>query len=291
VVSGRLVPARATQEKMGHQPWPWRTIIAFFLSPCRPALSPVSKKRVWEALPAMARISSQLMSTDDLPAGWESSWEGMIGSPRFEEARETCGCLIEDLRVSVTPSSKNLGQQVVQQLAERKEKRRMYELQCVLLERKRLIEGEVEKETGDTIDWAAKMKLENEGRIAMLQEAAVKAKEVERRRTCFELAKSLAIETKAQQMMEENMRREERAKEVERQRVMEVQKQQLERKGKRMEMESAKLKALQVQEEEMVRKLYSYKQMEELREEIKRRKAPPHRALSPEPEPEPEPEV
>ena len=239
----------------------------------------------------MARISSQLMSTDDLPAGWESSWEGMIGSPRFEEARETCGCLIEDLRVSVTPSSKNLGQQVVQQLAERKEKRRMYELQCVLLERKRLIEGEVEKETGDTIDWAAKMKLENEGRIAMLQEAAVKAKEVERRRTCFELAKSLAIETKAQQMMEENMRREERAKEVERQRVMEVQKQQLERKGKRMEMESAKLKALQVQEEEMVRKLYSYKQMEELREEIKRRKAPPHRASSPEPEPEPEPEV
>ena len=54
----------------------------------------------------MARISSQLMSTDDLPAGWESSWEGMIGSPRFEEARETCGCLIEDLKVSVTPSSK-----------------------------------------------------------------------------------------------------------------------------------------------------------------------------------------
>ena len=239
----------------------------------------------------MARISSQLMSTDDLPVGWESSWEGMVGSPRFEEARETCGCLIEDLKVSVTPSSKNLGQQVVQQLAERKEKRRMYELQTVLLERKRIIESEVEKETGDTVDWAAKMKLENEQRIAMLQEAAVKAKEVERRRTCFELAKSLATETKAQQMMEENMRREERAKEGERQRVMEVQKQQLERKGKRMEMEAAKLKALQLQEEEMVRKLYSFKQMEELREEIKRRKAPPHRALSPEPEPEPEPEV
>ena len=28
VVSGRLVPARATQEKMGHQPWPWPTIKA-----------------------------------------------------------------------------------------------------------------------------------------------------------------------------------------------------------------------------------------------------------------------
>ena len=26
VVSGRLVPARATQEKKGHQPWPWPTI-------------------------------------------------------------------------------------------------------------------------------------------------------------------------------------------------------------------------------------------------------------------------
>eukprot|EP00964_Phaeocystis_antarctica_P057211 scaffold33832_cov33-Phaeocystis_antarctica.AAC.2 len=24
--SGRLVPASATQEKMGHQPWPWPTI-------------------------------------------------------------------------------------------------------------------------------------------------------------------------------------------------------------------------------------------------------------------------
>ena len=27
MVSGRLVPARATQEKMGHQPWPWPTIL------------------------------------------------------------------------------------------------------------------------------------------------------------------------------------------------------------------------------------------------------------------------
>lgn len=220
----------------------------------------------------MARISSQLMTADDLPAGWESSWEGMVGSPRFEEARETCGCLLEDLKVSVTPSSKNLGQQVVQQLAERKEKRRLYELQTVLLERKRIIDSEVEKETGDAVDWAEEMKLENERRVAMLQEAAVKAKEVERRRTCFELAKSLATETKAQQMMEENMRREARAKEVERQRVLEVQKQQLERKQKRIEMEAAKIKAMEKEEEEMVRKLYSFKQMEELREEIKRRK-------------------
>ena len=225
----------------------------------------------------MARISSQLMTADDLPAGWESSWEGMVGSPRFEEARETCGCLLEHLKVSVTPSSKNLGQQVVQQLAERKEKRRLYELQTVLLERKRIIDSEVEKETGDAVDWAEEMKLENERRVAMLQEAAVKAKEVERRRTCFELAKSLATETKAQQMMEENMRREARAKEVERQRVLEVQKQQLERKQKRIEMEAAKIKAMEKEEEEMVRKLYSFKQMEELREEIKRRKAPPPR--------------
>ena len=42
-------------------------------------------------------------------------------------------------------------------------------------------------------------------------------------------------------------------------------------------MEEAKAKALQAQEEEMVRKLYAFKQMEELREEIKRRKAPPPR--------------
>jgi len=199
----------------------------------------------------------------------------MVGSPRFEEAREACGCLLEDLRPSVMQgqSQKNLGQEVVQQLADRKEKRRMYELQTVLLERKRLIEVEVETKTGDTVDWAAKMKEENLGRIALLQEAAVKAKEVEKRRTCFELAKSLAIETRAQQMVGENIRREERAKEIERQRIAEVQKQQLERKGRRMEMESAKLRALRVQEEEMVRKLYSYKQMEEVREEIKRRKA------------------
>ena len=73
------------------------------------------------------------------------------------------------------------------------------------------------------------------------------------------------------------MRREARAKEVERQRVLEVQKQQLERKEKRIQMEEAKAKALQAQEEEMVRKLYAFKQMEELREEIKRRKAPPPR--------------
>ena len=106
----------------------------------------------------------------------------------------------------------------------------MYELQTVLIERKRIMDTEVQKETGDSVDWAEKMKQENERRLAQLQEAAIKAKEVERKRTCFELAKSLAIETKAQQMMEENMRREARAKEVERQRVLEVQKQQLERK-------------------------------------------------------------
>ena len=225
----------------------------------------------------MARISSQLMSTEGLPDDWETSWESLIGSPRFEEARETCGCLIEDLKISVTPSSKNLGQQVVQQLAERKEKRRLYELQTVLIERKRIMDTEVKQKTGDSVDWAEKMKLENERRLAQLQEAAIKAKEVERKRTCFELAKSLAIETKAQQMMEENMRREARAKEVERQRVLEVQKQQLERKEKRIQMEEAKAKALQAQEEEMVRKLYAFKQMEELREEIKRRKALPPR--------------
>lgn len=225
----------------------------------------------------MARISSQLMSTEGLPDDWETSWESLIGSPRFEEARETCGCLIEDLKISVTPSSKNLGQQVVQQLAERKEKRRLYELQTVLIERKRIMDTEVKQKTGDSVDWAEKMKLENERRLAQLQEAAIKAKEVERKRTCFELAKSLAIETKAQQMMEENMRREARAKEVERQRVLEVQKQQLERKEKRIQMEEAKARALQAQEEEMVRKLYAFKQMEELREEIKRRKAPPPR--------------
>lgn len=220
----------------------------------------------------MARISSQLMSTEGLPDGWETSWESLIGSPRFEEARETCGCLIEDLKISVTPSSKNLGQQVVQQLAERKEKRRLYEIQTVLIERKRIMDTEVKKETGDSVDWAEKMKLENERRLAQLQEAAIKAKEVERKRTCFELAKSLAIETKAQQMMEENMRREARAKEVERQRMLEVQKQQLERKEKHIQMEAGKAKELQAQEEEMVRKLYAFKQMEELREEIKRRK-------------------
>ena len=42
-------------------------------------------------------------------------------------------------------------------------------------------------------------------------------------------------------------------------------------------MEEAKARALQAQEEEMVRKLYAFKQMEELREEIKRRKALPPR--------------
>ena len=59
--------------------------------------------------------------------------------------------------------------------------------------------------------------------------------------------------------------------------MLEVQKQQLERKEKRIQMEDAKAKALQAQEEEMVRKLYAFKQMEELREEIKRRKALPPR--------------
>jgi len=71
------------------------------------------------------------------------------------------------------------------------------------------------------------------------------------------------------------MRREARAKEVERQRMLEVQKQQLERKEKHIQMEAGKAKELQAQEEEMVRKLYAFKQMEELREEIKRRKVPP----------------
>ena len=50
-----------------------------------------------------------------------------------------------------------------------------------------------------------------------------------------------------------------------------------ERKQKRIEMEAAKIEAMEKEEEEMVRKLYSFKQMEELREEIKRRKAPPPR--------------
>jgi len=114
-----------------------------------------NRQRPLGGVASMARISSQLMSTEGLPDGWETSWESLIGSPRFEEARETCGCLIEDLKISVTPSSKNLGQQVVQQLAERKEKRRLYELQTVLIERKRIMDTEVKKETGDSVDWAS----------------------------------------------------------------------------------------------------------------------------------------
>ena len=117
----------------------------------------------------MARISSQLMSTDDLPIGWETSWEDMVGSPRFEESLETCGCLLEDVRTSVAPVQKSLEPKVVQQLVARREKRRLYELQTVLLERKRIIGVTEDTKTGDTIDWAAKMKQENEVGVAALQ--------------------------------------------------------------------------------------------------------------------------
>ena len=134
----------------------------------------VAHKRGWRggdelSSARMARISSQLMPTDDLPIGWETSWEDMVGSPRFEESLETCGCLLEDVRTSVAPVQKSLEPKVMQQLVARREKRRLYELQTVLLERKRIIGVTEDTKTGDTIDWAAKMKQENEVGVAALQ--------------------------------------------------------------------------------------------------------------------------
>ena len=32
---------------------------------------------------------------DPLPDGWEMSWTELVGSPRFEEARQACGCRLE----------------------------------------------------------------------------------------------------------------------------------------------------------------------------------------------------
>ena len=200
---------------------------------------------------------------DPLPDGWEMSWTELVGSPRFEEARQACGCRLEDLQPQGSPSKKGLDSEVMKELEERREKRRLYELRTVMVERERLVDKSKAAAQGDSTDWAAKMKAENQARIQQLKEAAIRANEVQQRRTCFELAKSLAIETRAQQMADGQRQAEIRAKERQARIEAELRKQALERKEKRIQMEIHKQNVLQAQEEEMVKKLYDFKQKEQ----------------------------
>lgn len=214
-----------------------------------------------------------------LPDGWESTWEGMVGSPRFEEARQVCGATLDDLRVPTGPINPNLEEAVVRQLEERREKRRLYELRCVMEERQRKIDSSDASEQ-DKTDWAQKMKDQNKARIALLKEQAIKANQVQQRRTCFELAKSLALETRAQNMADESNAAELKRKQREEQRQKEVAARQLERKEQRIQMQADKAQALQFQEEALVRKLYAYKQQEEAREAVQRRKLEDLKAIA-----------
>eukprot|EP00964_Phaeocystis_antarctica_P131606 scaffold95535_cov52-Phaeocystis_antarctica.AAC.1 len=57
--SGRLVPARATQEKMGHQPWPWPNIYILGSAPGRVCRDPSAVR----------------------PRGWAARWRARAASP------------------------------------------------------------------------------------------------------------------------------------------------------------------------------------------------------------------
>ena len=82
-----------------------------------------------------------------LPDGWESTWEELIGSPRFEEARQISGATLDDLRAPTGPINPNLEEAVVRALEERREKRRLYELRCVMEERQKKIDSSSESST------------------------------------------------------------------------------------------------------------------------------------------------
>jgi len=214
---------------------------------------------------------NSVLAPPTLPDGWESTWEELIGSPRFEEARQINGATLDDLRAATGPINPGLEEAVVRALEERREKRRLYELRCVMEERQKKVDSSSESEQ-DKTDWAQKMKDQNKARIELLKEQAIKANQVQQRRTCFELAKALALETRAQNMAEDSNAAELKRKQREEQRQKEVAAVQLEKKQQRIQMEAEKAQALQFQEEALVRKLYSYKQQEEAREAVQRRK-------------------
>ena len=198
----------------------------------------------------------------DLETEIDPDWERLIGSPRFEAARQRCGLLLSDLQ---TERAARPGADEVQQaVAARKERRRKLEVRAVLQAR----QADAEKPESPTLgvgsaEWVAMMRKKNEEEVEVLRQKVRTANEVQKRRTTQEIVSRIADAARADQMKEAQAVREAAAAAREEARQKEVKKKQEALARQRVQMEAERAAAVERQEELLVRRLFAQRQQEE----------------------------
>ena len=198
----------------------------------------------------------------DLETEIDPDWERLIGSPRFEAARQRCGLLLSDLQTERT--ARPGADEVQQAVAARKERRRKLEVRAVLQAR----QADAEKPESPTLgvgsaEWVAMMRKKNEEEVEVLRQKVRTANEVQKRRTTQEIVSRIADAARADQMKEAQAVREAAAAAREEARQKEVKKKQEALARQRVQMEAERAAAVERQEELLVRRLFAQRQQEE----------------------------
>ena len=198
----------------------------------------------------------------DLETEIDPAWERLIGSPRFEAARQRCGLLLSDLQTERT--ARPGADEVQQAVAARKERRRKLEVRAVLQAR----QADAEKPESPTLgvgsaEWVAMMRKKNEEEVEVLRQKVRTANEVQKRRTTQEIVSRIADAARADQMKEAQAVREAAAAAREEARQKEVKKKQEALARQRVQMEAERAAAVERQEELLVRRLFAQRQQEE----------------------------
>ena len=215
------------------------------------------------AMPTPQKLAISISDSQlDLETEIDPDWERLIGSPRFEAARQRCGLLLSDLQ---TERAARPGADEVQQaVAARKERRRKLEVRAVLQAR----QADAEKPESPTLgvgsaEWVAMMRKKNEEEVEVLRQKVRTANEVQKRRTTQEIVSRIADAARADQMKEAQAVREAAAAAREEARQKEVKKKQEALARQRVQMEAERAAAVERQEELLVRRLFAQRQQEE----------------------------